>query len=48
MLDIVKEYSLIYNLTFFVTVFTVFTGLTYIYVNREAIQLFVEEDESTV
>ena len=48
MLDIVKEYSLIYNLTLFVTIFTVFTGLTYLYVNRVAIQQFVEEDESKV
>ena len=48
MLDIVKEYSLIYNLTLFVTIFTVFTGLTYLYVNRVAIQQFVEEDESQV
>ena len=48
MLDIVKEYSLIYNLTLVVTIFTVFTGLTYLYVNRVAIQHFVEEDESQV
>ena len=48
MLDIVKEYSLIYNLTLFATIFTVFTGLTYLYVNRGAIQQFVEEDESQV
>ena len=48
MLDIVKEYSLIYNLTLFVTIFTVFTGLTYLYVNRVVIQQFVEEDESKV
>ena len=48
MLDIVKEYRLIYNLTLFVTIFTVFTGLTYLYVNRVAIQQFVEEDESQV
>ena len=48
MLDIVKEYSLIYNLTLFATIFTVFTGLTYLYVNRGAIQLFIEEDESQI
>ena len=48
MLDIVKEYSLIYNLTLFATIFTVFTGLTYLYVNRGAIQQFIEEDESQV
>ncbi len=48
MLDIVKEYSLIYNLTLFATIFTVFTGLTYLYVNRGVIQQFIEEDESQV
>ena len=43
-LDIIKEYSLIHNLTLFVTFFTVFTGLTYLYSNRNALKGFLQND----
>lgn len=38
--DFVKEYRLIYYLTFIATVFTVWTGIHYIYNNRFAIRSF--------
>ena len=44
MLDIVKEYKLIYNLTLITTIFTVITGLTYLFTNKTAIQDFLEEE----
>lgn len=44
MLDIIKEYKLIYNLTLITTVFTVITGFTYLFTNRTAIQDFLEEE----
>lgn len=44
--QIVNEFRLIYNLTFFITLFTVLTGLTYLYDNRNAIQEFIKQDES--
>ena len=34
-LDIVKDYKLVYNLSLFVTLFTGFTGLTYLFSNRK-------------
>ena len=34
-LDIVKSYKLIYNMTLFVTFFTGFTGFTYLFSNRK-------------
>ena len=34
--------------TFFTTLFTVLTGLTYLYENRTAIQAFINQDESQV
>ena len=46
--EIVNEFKLIYNLTFFITLFTVLTGLTYLYENRTAIQEFINQDESQV
>ena len=36
-----KQYDLIYYLTLLVTVFTVFTGLTYLYTNRSVIRQFI-------
>jgi CDP-diacylglycerol--glycerol-3-phosphate 3-phosphatidyltransferase len=36
-----KQYELIYYCTFLVTVFTVFTGFTYIYTNRSVIRQFI-------
>ncbi len=44
MLEIVKEYKLMYNLTLLATIFTVFTGITYLYVNRNVIQDFLENE----
>ena len=44
MLEIVREYHIIYNLTLIVTVFTVFTGITYLYTNRHTIQNFLERE----
>ena len=36
-----KKYELIYYCTFLVTVFTVFTGFTYLYTNRSVIRKFI-------
>ena len=36
-----KQYDLIYYLTLLVTLFTVFTGLTYLYTNRTVIKQFI-------
>ena len=44
MLDIVREYRLIYNLTLAVTLFTFVTGVTYLYANKNAIQGFLEKE----
>lgn len=44
MLEIVREYKLMYNLTLLATIFTVFTGFTYLYVNRGAIQNFLDNE----
>jgi len=48
LLDIVVTYKVIYNLTLFVTLFTGFTGLTYLYSNRKIILQFLSDDESKV
>mgnify|MGYP001290155636 FL=1 len=45
-IEIVNEFKLIYNLTFFITLFTVLTGLTYLYENKNTIQEFINQDES--
>ena len=42
--EVVAEYSLIYNFTFFITFFTVLTGLTYLFDNRQTIQRFVKKE----
>jgi len=47
-LDLVKNYKLIYNLTLFVTIFTGFTGLTYIFSNRKIIVQFLSNEESKI
>ena len=44
MLQIVREYQLVYNLTLGVTIFTVITGITYLYSNKNLIQNFLEQD----
>jgi len=44
MLEIVREYKLMYNLTLLATIFTVFTGVTYLYANRGVIQDFLENE----
>ena len=44
MLEIIREYRLVYNLTLGVTVFTMLTGITYLYANRQAIQEFLEKE----
>ena len=36
-----KQYDLIYYLTLLVTLFTVFTGFTYLYTNRKVIRQFI-------
>ena len=44
MLDIIREYRLVYNLTLVVTIFTIVTGITYLYSNRNGIQEFLEKE----
>ncbi len=39
-LDFVKQYQLIYYLTFAATLFTVYTGITYLFDNRQVIRKF--------
>ncbi len=36
-----QQYQLIYYLTFFVTIFTLFTGFTYLYTNRAVVRQFI-------
>ena len=43
-IEIVKDYELIYYFTLFVTIFTVFTGLTYVFSNRKIIYQFLREE----
>ena len=47
-LDIVKDYKLVYNLSLFVTLFTGFTGLTYLFSNRKIIIHFLSDNESKI
>lgn len=44
MLDIIREYRLVYNLTLVVTIFTIVTGITYLFSNRNGIQEFLEKE----
>ena len=46
LLELEKEFSLVYNLTFFITIFTVFTGLTYLKDNKSTIKQFLEHNET--
>ena len=45
-LELEKEFSLVYYLTFFITVFTVYTGLTYLYDNKNTIKKFLDHNET--
>ncbi len=45
-IEIINHYNIIYNLTFFITLFTVLTGFIYLYDNRKTIKEFIKEDES--
>ncbi len=47
-LKVVNDFQLIYHLTFFITLFTVLTGLTYLYDNRQTIKFFMNQNESKV
>ena len=42
--NIVDEYHIIYNLTLFIALFTVLTGITYLYDNRATIVKFISRD----
>ena len=46
MIELVDQYRMIYNLTFFISLFTVVTGLTYLYDNRDTLQHFLNENGS--
>tara|TARA_B100001250_G_scaffold332680_1_gene298158 strand:+ start:3175 stop:3753 length:579 start_codon:yes stop_codon:yes gene_type:complete len=46
MIELVDQYRMIYNLTFFISLFTVLTGITYLYDNRDTIQHFLNENGS--
>ena len=46
LLELEKEFSLVYNLTLFITIFTVLTGLTYLYDNKSTIKQFLEHNET--
>ena len=46
MIEVVDQFSLIYYFTFFISLFTVLTGLTYLYDNRDTIQKFINENGS--
>ena len=42
--ETVDQYHLIYNLTLFIALFTVLTGITYLYDNRRTIEQFISRD----
>ena len=46
LLELEKEFSLVYNLTLFITIFTVFTGLTYLNDNKGTIKKFIDHNET--
>ena len=46
LLEFEKEFSLVYNLTLFITIFTVFTGLTYLNDNKSTIKQFLDHNET--
>ena len=41
-LEIVQKYNLVYSLTFLVTLFTIYTGINYLYTNKSAIYSFIK------
>ena len=41
--SIIKEFNIIYFLTFIMTVFTAYTGINYVYMNRIVIQKYINE-----
>ncbi len=41
-LEIVQKYNLVYSLTFLVTLFTIYTGVNYLYTNKSAIYSFIK------
>jgi len=43
-LEIIREYRMVYNLTLGVTIFTLITGIAYLYSNRNVIQNFLEKE----
>ena len=43
-LEIITRHKIIYNLTLFTTIFTVLTGITYLFTNRKIIFQFLKED----
>ena len=42
-LEIIKQYRIIYLLTMFTAIFTVYTGIIYLYTNRMMIRKFIRE-----
>ena len=46
LIELEKEFSLVYNLTLFITIFTVFTGLTYLNDNKSTIKQFLDHNET--
>ena len=46
MIEVVDQFSLIYYFTFFISLFTALTGLTYLYDNRDTIHQFINENGS--
>ena len=42
--SIIKEFNIIYFLTFIMTVFTAYTGINYVYMNRIVIQKYINEN----
>ena len=46
LLELEKEFSLVHNLTLFITIFTVFTGLTYLNDNKNTIKQFLDHNET--
>ena len=45
-LDVIKDYKIIYSLALFGTIFTALTGITYLYSNRKTILNFLANDKS--
>lgn len=43
-ITLISNYNIIYNLTLFATLFTVFTGLTYLYSNRGTLKGFIQDE----